>query len=242
MFFRHRRRHVPAGFQHFWHKGRERGLAGDYGDYCLELKAAQQHKFAHLPDNGLNYAYHLDAGLYARFLRRFSEGYGVRRIEGKIARVSTDVQSGHVASIRLENGDEIEGDLFIDCTGFRSLLLGQAMKVEYEDWSNWLFCDSALALQTTSVGELTPLTHAIAHGAGWQWRIRLQNRTGNGHVYSSRFTDDEEAKRTLLANLEGEPLTEPRMIRFKPGQRARTWSGNVVALGLSSRSNRPAST
>jgi len=226
--------HWTAGFQHFWHKGRERGLAGDYGDYCLELQAALRHKFAHLPNNGLNYAYHLDAGLYARFLRRFAEGHGARRIEGKIARVNTDAATGHVTSLRLGNGDEIEGDLFIDCTGFRSLLLGQAMKVEYEDWSHWLLCDSALALQTTSAGELTPLTHVIAHGAGWQWRIRLQNRVGNGLVYASRFAGDEDARRTLFANLQGEPLTEPRLIRFKPGQRSRTWSGNVVALGLSS--------
>ncbi|MGZ5201158.1 MAG: tryptophan halogenase family protein [Telluria sp.] len=226
--------HWTAGFQHFWHKGRERGLAGDYGDYCLELKAALQHKFGHLPGNGMNYAYHLDAGLYARFLRRFSEGYGVKRVEGKIARVDTDDSSGHVTSLRLEDGARIEGDLFIDCTGFRALLIGQAMKVDYEDWSHWLFCDSALALQTTFAGELTPLTHAIAHDAGWQWRIRLQNRVGNGHVYSSRFIDDEAAKKTLLANLQGEPLTDPRVIRFKPGQRDVTWSGNVVAIGLSS--------
>jgi tryptophan halogenase len=226
--------HWTAGFQHFWHKGRERGLAGDYGDYCLELKAAQQERFAHLPNGGMNYAYHLDAGMYARFLRRYAEGFGTRRVEGKIARIATDAATGHVASLRLEDGSEIEGDLFIDCTGFRALLIGQAMKEEYEDWSHWLFCDSALAVQTESQGELVPYTRAIAHGAGWQWRIPLQNRVGNGHVYASRYIDDEQARQVLLSNLRGEPLAEPRVIRFRPGQRRKTWSGNVVAVGLSS--------
>lgn len=226
--------HWTAGFQHFWHKGRERALAGDYGDYCLELKAARMNRFAHLPGNGMNYAYHLDAGLYARFLRRYSEDRGARRIEGKIAQVATDAGAGHVASIRLEDGTVIEGDLFIDCTGFRALLIGQTLKEEYEDWSHWLLCDSALAVQTVPDGELVPYTRSIARQSGWQWRIPLQNRVGNGHVYASRFIDDEQAQATLLANLQGELLTQPRVIRFKPGQRRKTWSGNVIAVGLSS--------
>jgi tryptophan halogenase len=226
--------HWTAGFQHFWHKGRERALAGEYGDYCLELQAAKQNRFAHLPNGAMNYAYHLDAGLYARFLRRYAEGFGARRVEGRIARIATDASTGHVASLRLEDGAEIEGDLFIDCTGFRALLIGQTMKEEYEDWSHWLFCDSALAVQTAAQGELVPYTRAIAHGAGWQWRIPLQNRVGNGHVYASRHIDDEQARQVLLSNLQGEPLTDPRVIRFKPGQRRKTWSGNVVAIGLSS--------
>jgi len=226
--------HWTAGFQHFWMKGRQRNLAGDYGDYCLELRAAQAGRFAHLPRNGLNYAYHLDAGLYAKFLRRFSEGFGVRRIEGKIALVRTDEVSGHITALRLDSGEEVEGDLFIDCTGFRALLIGQTLDVPYEDWSHWLYCDSAVAVQTASVGPAVPYTRAIARDAGWQWRIPLQHRVGNGIVYSSRFTGDAAATATLLSNVAGDVLTEPRVIRFRPGQRRKTWSGNCVAIGLSS--------
>ena len=226
--------HWTAGFQHFWHKGRERGLAGDYGDYCLELKASLQNRFAHLPKAGMNYAYHMDAGRYAKFLRRFSERYGVQRIEGKIAEVRKDLITGDIRALRLDSGAELEGDLFIDCTGFRALLIGETMGVGYEDWSHWLFNDSAVALQTKSVGEAVPLTRAIGREAGWQWRIPLQHRTGNGIVYSSRYTDDETALRTLQANVEGEALTAPRVIRFKPGQRHQTWKGNCIAIGLAS--------
>src|SRR5262245_10429939 len=158
--------HWSAGFQHFWRKGRERGLAGDYGDYCLELKAALANRFAHLPRGGMNYAFHIDAGLYAKFLRKFSEGYGVQRIEGKIAEVKTDHSSGYIRSLRLDSDVEIEGDLFIDCTGFRGLLIGQALHVGYEDWSHWLYCDSAVAAQTASVGEAVPYTRSIARDSG----------------------------------------------------------------------------
>jgi tryptophan halogenase len=226
--------HWTAGFQHFWLKGRERGLARDYGDYCLELRAAQAKRFAHLPKDGLNYAYHLDAGRYARFLRRYSEHFGVQRIEAKIASVEQDPASGDIAALLLDSGRRIEGDLFIDCTGFRSLLLGQTLGVEYEDWSHWLFNDSAIAVQTESVGPAVPLTRSMAHDWGWQWRIPLQNRVGNGIVYSSRHVDDETARATLLGNIEGKVLTEPRVIRFTPGQRKQTWSHNCVAIGLSS--------
>jgi tryptophan 7-halogenase len=226
--------HWTAGFQHFWHKGRERGLAGDYGDYCLELKASLQNRFAHLPKAGMNYAYHMDAGRYAKFLRKFSERYGVQRIEGKIAEVRKDLIGGDIRALRLDSGAELEGDLFIDCTGFRALLIGETMGVGYEDWSHWLFNDSAVALQTKSVGEAVPLTRAIGREAGWQWRIPLQHRTGNGIVYSSRYTDDDTALRTLQANVEGEALTAPRVIRFKPGQRHQTWKGNCIAIGLAS--------
>jgi len=226
--------HWTAGFQHFWMKGRKRGLARDYGDYCLELKASLEGKFAHLPNDGLNYAYHLDAGRYARFLRRYSEHFGVERIEAKIAKVDTDPASGDIVALVLDSGTRIEGDLFIDCTGFRSLLLGQTLGVEYLDWSQWLFNDSAIAVQTESMGPALPLTRSMAHDWGWQWRIPLQHRVGNGIVFSSRYTDDDTAKATLLGNIEGKALTEPRTIRFKPGQRAKTWSHNCVAIGLSS--------
>jgi tryptophan halogenase len=226
--------HWTAGFQHFWMKGRERGLARDYGDYCLELKASLEGKFAHLPNDALNYAYHLDAGRYARFLRRYSEHFGVERIEAKIAQVDTDPASGDITALVLDSGKRIEGDLFIDCTGFRALLIGQTLGVGYEDWSHWLFNDSAIAVQTESVGPAVPLTRSMAHDWGWQWRIPLQHRVGNGIVYSSRYIDDDTAKATLLGNIEGKVLTEPRVIRFKPGQRTQTWKNNCVAIGLSS--------
>jgi tryptophan halogenase len=226
--------HWTAGFQHFWHKGRERNLAGDYGDYCLELKAALMNRFAHLPRDGMNYAFHMDASLYAKFLRKFSEGFGVKRVEGKIAKVNTDAASGDITSLRLDSGAEIAGDLFIDCTGFRGLLIGDTMGVEYEDWSHWLFCDRAVAVQTASVGEAVPYTRSIARDAGWQWRIPLQHRVGNGMVYSSRHLDDEQARQILLANVQGEVLTPVRPLRFTPGQRRETWRGNCVAIGLAS--------
>ena len=226
--------HWTAGFQHFWHKGVQRGLAGDYGDYCLELKASRENRFAHLPNNGMNYAYHLDAGRYAKFLRRLSEAKGVQRIEGKVTRYTKHEDSGDVRSIVLESGQEIEGDLFIDCTGFRALLIGEAMDEPVEDWSQWLFCDRAIAVQTESVGDAVPLTRSMAHQAGWQWRIPLQHRVGNGIVYSSRFLDDEAATKQLLGNVQGKTLITPRVIKFKPCQRHQTWKGNVVAIGLSS--------
>jgi tryptophan 7-halogenase len=226
--------HWTAGFQHFWLKGRERKLAGDYGDYCLELRASLENRFAHLPRGGMNYAFHMDASLYAKFLRRFSEGFGVRRVEGKIVEVLADPQRQWISSLRLDSGALMEGDLFIDCTGFRGLLIAQTLGAEWEDWSQWLLCDSAIALQTASTGEPVPYTRSIARDAGWQWRIPLQHRVGNGIVYGSRFIDEERARRTLLDNVQGERLTEPRLIRFRPGQRRDTWRGNCVAMGLAS--------
>ncbi len=224
--------HWTAGFQHFWLEGRHRGLARDYGDYCLELRAAQEARFAHLPNGGINYAFHLDAGRYARFLRQFSEGFGVRRVEGKIRNVLTRAADAHIEALELDDGSRIEGDLFIDCTGFRALLIGQTLGVGFEDWSHWLFCDSAFAVQSTSVRPPIPYTRSIAGEAGWQWRIPLQSRSGNGIVFSSRFIDNEAALATLLGSIEGEPLLEPRLLRFCPGQRQRSWQGNCVALGL----------
>jgi tryptophan halogenase len=224
--------HWSAGFQHFWMKGRERGLAGEYGEYCLELVASEQNRMDHLGER-MNYAYHLDAGRYARFLRRFSEHFGLQRIEAKIVDVEKDAATGHVAALVLDSGTRIEGDLFIDCTGFRSLLLGQTMGVEYEDWSEWLLNDSAIPVQTESSGPMPPLTRAIAHDWGWQWCIPLQHRVGNGIVFSSKHTDEDTARKTLLGNIKGKALTEPRLIRFTPGQRKQVWAGNVVGLGLS---------
>ncbi len=224
--------HWTAGFQHFWLKGRERGLAADYAAYALEAQAAAQGRFAHLPDDGLRYAYHLDATLYARFLRRFSEALGVQRIEGRIVEVLADAATATLRALRLDNGALVEGDLFIDCTGFRALLIGQTLQVGYEDWSHWLFNDSAVAVQTASVEDAVPYTRSMAHGFGWQWRIPLQHRVGNGLVYASRHADDDTARQALLSNIEGEVLTTPRVLRFRPGQRTEPWRGNCVAVGL----------
>ena len=225
--------HWTAGFQHFWLKGRQRGLAGEYGDYCTELRAAEQGRFAHLPRNGLNYAFHLDATLYGRYLRGISQAEGVQRIEGKIVEVTRHA-NGDIGALRLDSGALIEGDLFIDCTGMRSLLLGQTLGVPYQDWSHWLPCDSAVAVQTASVGPPVPYTRSIAHEWGWQWRIPLQHRVGNGLVFSSRHLDDEQAKQALLGKVQGEVLTPLRVIKFSPGQREVTWQRNCVAIGLSS--------
>jgi Tryptophan halogenase/Family of unknown function (DUF6445) len=230
--------HWTSGFQHFWLEGKKRGLASDYGDYCLELRAAMDNRFAHLPNNGLNYAYHLDATRYAAYLRRFSEAQGVVRIEGKIVKVHTETGSdgaiNAITGITLGNGALIEGDLFIDCTGMRSVLLGETLGVKYEDWSQWLHCDSAVASQTSLVGEAVPYTRSIAHPWGWQWRIPLQHRVGNGLVYSSKKLGDDEAKLALLANVQGEVIRPPRVIKFTPGQREIVWKHNCVAIGLSS--------
>ena len=228
------RDHWSAGFQHFWLKGRQRGLAGDFGDYCLELKAALESRFAHIPSPGINYAFHIDATLYAQYLRRFSEKLGVRRVEGKIVEVGTHAESGYIESLTLDSGQRLEGDLFIDCTGFHGLLIERTLNTGYEDWSHWLPCNSAVAVQTRSVGPAIPYTRSIAREAGWQWRIPLQHRTGNGIVYCNHFVDDDRAKSTLEDNLEGESLTEPRTIRFRPGSRREHWRRNCVAIGLSS--------
>lgn len=221
-----------TGFQHFWLRGHKEGIASGYEDYCLELKAATEDRFAHLPGGGLNYAYHMDASLYARFLRKFSERHGATRVEGKIAEVLTDAESGHITALKMENGDTIEGDLFIDCTGFRALLIGKTLGVGFTDWSHWLFNDSALATQTTAVRDAVPYTRAIAGSAGWQWRIPLQHRVGNGIVYSSRHMSDDQAREEFLGSVEGEVIKQPWPIRFKPGQRQQCWAKNCVALGL----------
>ncbi len=230
--------HWSAGFQHFWLKGRAAGIAKPYTDYNPETVAAHANRFAHLPRNGLNYAYHLDAGRYAKYLRAMSEAHGVQRIEGKIAAV---LQEGpgegpdrDITALRMQDGSRIEGDLFIDCTGFRSLLLGETLGVGYEDWSHWLPCDRAVAVQTASVREAWPYTRSIAHPFGWQWRIPLQNRVGNGLVYSSKELADADAPEVLKRHVEGELLIQPRLIRFLPGQRHKTWHRNCIAVGLSS--------
>ncbi|MFG6462969.1 tryptophan halogenase family protein [Roseateles sp. DXS20W] len=229
--------HWSAGFQHFWLKGRQEGLSRSYTDYNLETLAAYSNRFAHLPRNGMNYAYHLDASRYAKYLRAMSEAHGVQRIEGKIAAVLMDGpqgRDGDITALQMQDGSRIDGDLFIDCTGFRSLLLGEALGVGYEDWSYWLPCDRAVAVQTASVREAWPYTRSIAHPFGWQWRIPLQHRVGNGLVYSSKELSDADAPEVLKQNVEGELLTPPRIIKFLPGQRDKVWHRNCVAVGLAS--------
>ncbi|KQW42951.1 MULTISPECIES: tryptophan halogenase family protein [unclassified Roseateles] len=229
--------HWSAGFQHFWLKGRAAGIARDYTDYNPETLAAYADRFGHVPRNGLNYAYHLDAGRYAKYLRAMSEGYGVQRIEGKIAAVLMDGpegRDGDITALQMQDGSRIDGDLFIDCTGFRAMLIGEALGVGYEDWSHWLPCDRAVAVQTASVREAWPYTRSIAHPFGWQWRIPLQHRVGNGLVYSSKELSDADAPEMLKKNVEGEVLIQPRVIKFLPGQRHKVWHRNCIAVGLAS--------
>lgn len=223
-----------AEFHEFWLEAKAQGFGGSLDDYCLELKAAQANKFATFTGKKpVNFAYHLNATAYAAYLRKKSEKAGVKRVEGRIEQIQND-EAGNILSLTLEGGEQIVGDVFIDCTGFRGLLIGDNLGVEYDDWSHWLAADSAIAVQTKAVEAPRPYTRAIAHSAGWQWRIPLQNRVGNGIVYSSRFVSDDEARDTLLANLTGETITEPRQIRFKTGRRKKAWHKNCIAIGLSS--------
>lgn len=221
-------------FHHFWLRAKEAGFGGDFGDYCFELKAAKEGKFANSADSDINYAYHLDATRYAQFLRGLSEKAGARRIEGKIDQVIQNDSTGFIEALKLESGEVVEGDLFIDCTGFRGLLIEQTLKTGYEDWSHWLPCDSALAVQTEPTGPVMPYTRSIAHQSGWRWRIPLQHRMGNGLVYCSRYMSDDEARAALLDSVEGKTLTEPRLIKYRTGRRLKVWNKNCVALGLAS--------
>lgn len=222
-----------ADFQHYYLHGLQLGIDAPLGDYCYELQAAQAHKFGKTDNSSISYAYHLDAGRYARFLRRFSEAQGVSRIEGKIAEVRQH-PNGDIRSLLLESGQELEGDLFIDCTGFRALLIEQTLQTGFEDWSHWLPCDSAVVVQTGSAESLPPYTRAMAHDAGWQWRIPLQHRVGNGLVYASDYLSEQQAGERLLGNLETPALMEPRTLRYQTGRRKLFWNKNCVALGLSS--------
>jgi tryptophan halogenase len=179
-------------------------------------------------------AFHFDAGLYAKFLRTLSEQRGVVRTEGRIVETVLRESDGFIEAVVLKSGEKIAGDFFIDCSGTRALLIGDALQVPYEDWSHWLPCDRAIAVPCASVEPLVPYTRSTARSAGWQWRIPLQHRIGNGHVYSSRFMGQDEATAVLLANLDGKQLADPRYIPFVPGRRKETWRNNCVAIGLSS--------
>ncbi|GAW95429.1 MULTISPECIES: tryptophan halogenase family protein [Colwellia] len=220
-------------FQHFWLHGKQNNIDFGFEHYSPEIQAAKAEKFA-LAKGGLNYSYHLDASLYAKFLRTFAEAHGVKRIEGKIIDVAKDSKTGDIKSLQLANGNVIEGQLFIDCTGFVGLLIEKALHTGYEDWSHWLPCDSAVAVQTKSVSAPLPYTRSIARESGWQWRIPLQHRVGNGLVFCSKYLADDDAKTLLMNNIEGEPIKQPRVIKFKTGRRRKGWNKNCVALGLSS--------
>jgi tryptophan halogenase len=224
---------------HYWLKQRDN--ARDLGEYAINTVASYAGKYlrsvkemAGSPLGDIANAFHFDAGLYAQYLRSKAEMCGVKRSEGKIVRTELREADGFIQAVVLENGKRIEGDFFIDCSGIRALLIGQAMGVPYEDWSNWLPCNRAVAVPCSSSQPLLPYTRATAHSAGWQWRIPLQHRIGNGHVYSSRFMSEDEATSILMGNLDGEPLAEPRSIAFTPGRRTKTWHKNCVAIGLSS--------
>ena len=223
----------------YWLAAHANGDAPALDDLSMAWAAAKRGRFAHpSPDqrhvlSTFDYAYHFDAGLYARYLRSYAEARGVTRIEGKIAHVQLEGESGNVASVSLEGARDIAGDLFIDCSGFRGLLIEEALATGYQDWTHWLPCDRAVAVPCAKGGAFTPYTRSTAREAGWQWRIPLQHRTGNGYVYCSSFLSEEEATTTLLANLDGEALADPRPLRFVTGRRNLFWNRNVVAIGLS---------
>ena len=227
-------------FHHYWLHEHLQGRAGSLWDYSFNYLAARQNRFermGNIPDTplpGLIYAFHFDASLYAAYLSRYAQQLGVRRIEGKIAEVLQDPESGDVRTLRLDDGREISGEFFIDCTGFRGLLIEQALKTGYESWNRWLPCDRALAVPSERVGPLIPHTRSTALAAGWQWRIPLQHRTGNGHVYSSAHMKDDRAHELLMKHLDARPLGDARQIRFVTGRRRQLWNRNVVCLGLAS--------
>ncbi len=227
-------------FWQYWLRGRREGVAAVLGKYSFNQAAARAGRFARvgrIPNtqlDGISHAFHFDASLYARFLRDLATRSGVERIEGRIVSTNLDPGTGFVRSVVLASGAEHEAELFIDCSGFGGLLIEQTLETGYVDWSHWLPCDRAIAMPTTNVGALRPYTQSIAHTAGWQWRIPLQSRTGNGHVFSSAWMSEDEATRILLDTVEGEPIADPRTIAFKTGMRRKAWNRNVVALGLSS--------
>lgn len=228
-------------FQHHFFRALRAGCQRfSLQDYSYSVVAARNNAFEFPNEDSRSirstyaYAYHFDAGLYAAYLRSWAIERGVRRIEGRVCDVTRNPTTGDLVDLTLKSGERIAGDLFIDCSGFRSLLLGGILGVAWRDWTHWLPCDRALAVPCKRVGALTPYTRATAREAGWTWRIPLQHRTGNGYVFSSQFIKDGEAQDALLAALDGAAQGEPRLLRFSPGRRERAWSGNCVAIGLAS--------
>ncbi len=230
----------PVAFSAYWLKAFRAGMAGRLEDYSLEAAAAYAGKFmrpvqaANSPLERITYALHFDASLFARHLRTIAEARGVRRTEGKVNSVSLQSDSGFIRAVTLESGEEVAADLFIDCSGFRGLLIEDALHTGYEHWNHWLPCDRAAAVGCERTEALSSYTRATAKAAGWQWRIPLQHRLGNGYVYSSAFLSDQHAHDELLSSIEGEALAEPLQLRFAAGRRRRFWNRNCVAIGLSS--------
>ena len=224
-------------FYQYWLKMRALGKAAHIDEYTLTASACHENRFMRSIDAGnsplsnIAYAFHFDAGLYAKYLRELSEKNGVVRTEGRVVKTNLR-EDGFIQSVQLDNGNEYQADFFIDCSGFRGVLIEEALHTGYEDWSHWLPCDRAVAVPCASAGEPWPFTRSTAHTAGWQWRIPLQNRIGNGHVYCSKFLSDEEATKILLDNLDGEPLAEPKLLKFVTGKRRKSWNKNCLALGL----------
>ena len=223
--------HWSSGFQHFWLGAKGLGNPNPYHIYSFESIAAAHNKFSR--QYGLSYAYHLDSGLYGKFLRSLSEKRGVARLEGKIEKVNLAPQTGEIASLHLADGRLVNGDIFIDCTGFRALLIGEALGIGYDDWSDLLMCDRAIAFQTELKGEQPPFTRSVAHSAGWRWQIPLQHRVGNGFIYCSHFMDDDSAYNQFFSDLNEEPISKPNFIKFRTGVRKQQWYKNCIAIGLS---------
>lgn len=227
-----------VSFHAHWLRLHQRGEAPRLDEWSLSAIAGERGKFMRPFDAGnspltnIAYAYHFDAGLYARFLRKYAESRGIKRKQGKIVDVNLRGEDGFVRSVKLDDGSEVEADFFIDCSGFRGLIIEQALKAGYDDWSNYLPCNRAIAVPCESVEEITPYTRSTAHTAGWQWRIPLQHRIGNGHVFCSEYMSDDEAAATLLGNLDGKPMADPRVIPFTTGRRKQSWVKNCVSLGL----------
>lgn len=231
------RRINGVDFHHYWLRLAQNGEAFNPFEASLPAVAAEAGKFDFPKQDAsigssYGYAYHFDATLYAPYLRAYAEARGVRRTEGKVVDVALNGETGFIETITLQNGERIAGDLFIDCSGFRGLLIEQALKTGYEDWSHWLPCDRAVAAPTESVGPPHPYTRVTAREAGWQWRIPLQHRVGNGYVYSSRFISDDQAREDLVRHLDGALMAEPRQLRFVTGKRRLSWNKNCVAVGL----------
>jgi len=227
-------------FHHFWLRHRKQGGTMDAGAFNMHIQACHSGRYGRplpgdkLPLPPMSYAYHFDAGLYARFLRGLAEGLGVKRTEGKVVHVQQNGESGFIESVKLDDGRVVEGDLFIDCSGFRGLLIEQTLHAGYEDWTQWLPCDRAMAVPCDRVAATTPYTRSTSREAGWQWRIPLQHRTGNGYVYCSEFLSDDEAASTLVSRLDGAAQAAPRPLRFVAGRRKEVWKKNCVAVGLAS--------
>jgi tryptophan halogenase len=225
-------------FHQHWLRQRAAGDPTPIEEYSLPIVAARMNRFALPADDPADvmstfgYAFQFDASLYAAYLRGFAEARGVQRTDGKIVDVKLRSEDGWVESVKLESGEEVSADLFIDCSGFRGLLIEQALKTGYDDWTKWLPCDRAMAVPCENEGPLTPYTRVTARESGWQWRIPLQHRMGNGYVYSSNFIGDDEAATKLASRLEGKALGVPRPLRFTAGRRRTTWNRNVVAIGL----------